>query len=204
MSVGSLSPTALIFRAPHRSGDPVVDARSFLCRNGHGLRPPSGRCRCERAFPSNSPSPACFSCLCPETGHRLFLLRPSSHRRAVSEVLFAAALFRYGRLPRPAARSACMPAPSCGPSGHNHCIPLRPRLPCPVSRGPSGDKAHHRPVAPKTEPVTSNQINVSGRDGAGRMLVRRTAAIRNGDTPKKGTRGSASSFPRLPSRKETP
>lgn len=134
MSVGSLSPTALIFRAPHRSGDPVVDARSFLCRNGHGLRPPSGRCRCERASPSNSPSPACFSCLCPETGHRLFLLRPSSHRRAVSEVLFAAALFRYGRLPRPAARSACMPAPSCGPSGHNHCIPLRPRLPCPVSR----------------------------------------------------------------------
>lgn len=72
MSVGSLSPTALIFRAPHRSGDPVVDARSFLCRNGHGLRPPSGRCRCERASPSNSPSPACFSCLCPKTGHRLF------------------------------------------------------------------------------------------------------------------------------------
>ena len=73
-----------------------------------------------------------------------------------------------------------------------------------LSPGPSGDRAHHRPVAPKTEPVTSNQINVSGRDGAGRMLVRRTAAIRNGDTPKKGTRGSASSFPRLPSRKETP
>ena len=30
----------------------AVDARSFLRRNGHGLRPPSGRCWRERVFPS--------------------------------------------------------------------------------------------------------------------------------------------------------
>lgn len=172
MSVGSLSPTALIFRAPHRSGDPVVDARSFLCRNGHGLRPPSGRCRCERASPSNSPSPACFSCLCPETGHRLFLLRPSSHRRAVSEVLFAAALFRYGRLPRPAARSACMPAPSCGPSGHNHCIPLRPRLPCPVSR-PVRRQGTPQARCPKNGACHKQPDKRIGEGGADRMVAAR-------------------------------
>ena len=39
----------------------AADARSFLHRNGHGLRPPSGRCGRERGSPPQTPpSPACF------------------------------------------------------------------------------------------------------------------------------------------------
>ena len=133
MSVGSLSPTALIFRAPHRSGDPVVDARSFLCRNGHGLRaairslpvqePPQTPLH-QPAFPACVPKRGTgFFCFVhPRTGElflRSYSLRPCSDTAgclALRHVLHA-------WLP-----------PSCGPSGHNHCIPLRPRLPCPVSR----------------------------------------------------------------------
>lgn len=203
MSVGSLSPTALIFRAPHRSGDPVVDARSFLCRNGHGLRAAIRSLPVQEGFPLKFPFTSllflpvsrngaqAFLCGSPRTGSQILKphpLRPCSDAPgclALRHVLRACPRLLVAR------PDTTIASPS-GPGYHA------------LSPGPSGDRAHHRPVAPKTEPVTSNQINVSGRDGAGRMLVRRTAAIRNGDTPKKGTRGSARSSPRLPSRKETP
>lgn len=60
-------------------------------------------------FPPKLPlhQPAFPACV-PKRGTGFFLLRPSSHRGAISESPSAAALCRYGRLSCPAACSACM------------------------------------------------------------------------------------------------
>ena len=82
-----------------------------------------------------------------------FLLRPSSHRGAISESPSAAVLSRYGRLSCPAACSACMDTPpSRGPTGHSHCILHRPRLPCSPDSRPDRGKARQQPRCPKTGP----------------------------------------------------
>ena len=191
-------------------GEPLisaVDARSFLRRNGHGLRPPSGRISAvdARGLSPQTPlhQPAFPACV-PKRGTGFFLLRPSSHRGAISESPSAAALFRYGR-------------PSCRGTlcVHGYAAFLRPIRPQPLhppqapatmlSRLPARPR-QRTTTAPLPEDGTAirNRINVLGRgeltgwwpQDRGRQ-ERRCSGKRN-EMLQKGP------SPHLPSRKEAP
>ena len=161
-------------------------------------------CRCERAFPSNSPSPACFSCLCPKTGHRLFLLRPSSHRGAISESPSAAALFRYGRLSclrhalrawirrLPVVRPATAIASSTGPGYHAFPTP-----------GPPAATHDDSPAARRRDRHTQPDKRIGRGELTGwwpqdRGRQERRCSGKRNEMLQKGP------SPRLPSRKEAP
>ena len=185
----------------------AVDARSFLRRNGHGLRLPSGRISAvdARGLSPQTPlhQPAFPACV-PKRGTGFFLLRPSSHRGAISESPSAAALFRYGR---PSCRGTlCVHGYAAFP-WPDRPQPLHPpQAPATMfSRLPARPR-QRTTTAPLPEDGTAirNRINVLGRgeltgwwpQDRGRQ-ERRCSGKRN-EMLQKGP------SPRLPSRKEAP
>ena len=162
-------------------------------------------CRCERAFPSNSPSPACFSCLCPQRGHRLFfalaiLAQRSDFREPV----------RCGPVP---IRQAGVPCGMLCVHGYaafpwpDRPQPLHPpQAPATMLSQLPARPRQRTTTAPLPEDGTAirNRINVLGRgeltgwwpQDRGRQ-ERRCSGKRN-EMLQKGP------SPRLPSRKEAP
>ena len=156
-------------------------------------------------FPQKLPlhQPAFPACV-PKRGSGFFLLRPSSHRGAISESPSAAALSRYGRLSclrhalrawirrLPVARPATAIAFSTGPCYH--------ALPTP---GPPAATHDDSPAARRRDRHTQPDKRI-GEGGADRMVAARpwppgTAMLRE-----KERNASKRSFSPLPSRKEAP
>ena len=228
MSVGPVSPTALSFRAPssltvipcgaflangHGLRLPsgrisAVDARSFLRRNGHGLRPPSGRISAVDArglSPKTPPSPACFSCLCPQTGHRLFFccghprteersqrarpLRPCADTAGCRALRHALRAW-IRRLP--VARPATAIASSTGPGYHAFPTP-----------GPLAATHDDSPAARRRDRHTQPDKRI-GEGGADRMVAARPWPSGTAMLREKERNASKKSFSPLPSRKEAP
>ena len=156
-------------------------------------------------FPQKLPlhQPAFPACV-PKRGSGFFLLRPSSHRGAISESPSAAALSRYGRLSclrhalrawvrrLPAAHPATAIASSTGPGYH--------ALPTP---GPPA-ATHATGPLPEDGTAIRNQINALGRDGADRLAPARPWSPGTAMLREKERHASKRSFFPLSSRKEAP
>ena len=156
-------------------------------------------------FPPKLPlhQPAFPACV-PKRGTGFFLLRPSSHRGAISESPSAAALCRYGRLSCPAACSACMNtrlpvvrpataiASSTGPGYH--------ALPTPGALAATHDDS---PAARRRDRHTQPDKRI-GEGGADRMVAARPWPSGTAMLREKERNASKNSFSPLPSRKETP
>lgn len=152
-------------------------------------------------FPSPPPSPACFACLCPASGHRLFLC---PRMAPVPKDASAVAQSPYGR---PALLRATRYMHGLPPS----CV----RSPQPIasSTGPGYHALLSSPGSPddSTSPLSEDEAchkrsDKRVREGwADRMMTRKAVVIRSDTAPGKGTRVFKKVLlPCLPSRKETP
>ena len=156
-------------------------------------------------FPQNSPFTSLLFLPVSQNGAQaFFLLRPSSHRGAISESPSAAALFRYGRLSclrhalrawirrLPVVRPATAIASSTGPGYH--------ALPTP---GPPAATHGDSPAARRRDRHTQPDKRI-GEGGADRMVAARPWPSGTAMLREKERNASKNSFSPLPSRKETP